>query len=196
MPFSKGSIITASDVQALKAVIANECSGSRRGRANGTSQNQSNGTLSGYYSSVNNFTPRQGSKITASEANTLYRPTYYAKNGSESVVSVGQLISMEDLSNQIYNLASKSITSSDHGCSGACTGLCFGGCYSACTSCTGSCSGGCYNGCLGTCRGSCTGNCSGGCQGCDGCSGSNVCQNCNGNCSGCWSCSGRCEQVG
>nr|DAT87526.1 MAG TPA: hypothetical protein [Caudoviricetes sp.] len=36
MSIAKSSIITADDVKALKAVVANECSTSRRGKTNGT----------------------------------------------------------------------------------------------------------------------------------------------------------------
>lgn len=203
MSIAKSSIITADDVKALKAVVANECSASRRGRTNGTGQYQSNGTLSGYYSAVNNFSPARNGIITASQINTMTKPTYKARNNSEKSVSRGNVISLQDLNNQARLLAGKDIRSSDHGCNAACTGLCSSGCYSACSSCTGSCQGscsGCSNTCTGSCKGSCAGSCvgscAGGCQGCDGCSGTNICQNCNGNCSGCWSCTGSCDQVG
>lgn len=202
MSIAKSSIITADDIKALKAVVANECSASRRGRTNGTGQYQSNGTLSGYYSAVNNFSPAKNGTITASQISTMTKPTYKARNNSERSVSKGDIISLQDLNSQASLLAGKGITSSDHGCNAACTGLCSSGCYSACSGCTGSCQGscsGCSGSCSGTCSGcsgSCSGSCSGGCQGCDGCSGTNICQNCNGNCSGCWSCTGSCHQVG
>lgn len=196
MSISNGSIITAADVKALKAVIANECSTSRRGKTNGTGQNQSNGSLSGYYGAVNSFSPAKDGVITTEQINTMTKPTYKARTDNEKTVSRGDKISLQELNNQASVLAGKGIIGSDTGCNAACTGMCYTGCYSTCSSCTGSCSGSC-SGCSHTCTGSCSGGCYTGCSSCTGsCSSSNVCNNCNGNCSGCWSCSGGCEGSG
>ena len=200
MSISNGSVVTAADVKALKAVIANECSTSRRGRTNGTAQNQSNGTLSGYYSAVNNFNPANGGIITASDISVMMKPTYKARTNSEKTVTAKtDKISLQELNNQASILAGKSITSSDHGCNAACTGLCSTGCYSNCSSCTGTCGGGCTGTCSTTCSGTCSGGCQGcrgGCTSCDGCSGTNVCQNCNSTCDGCVGCRGGCQGSG
>ena len=163
--FNNGQIITFSDVQALKSLIALECGTSRRGRPNGTGQWQSNGTISQFYSDANEAQIQKDLEIKASEISKLNKPMTYTKTQTAVSLSNGQNISLSKLATDSVNLSGISVTSGSHGCAGSCTGLCSSGCYSNCSSCTGSCTGSCSScsGCSG-CSGSCSG-CSGGCQG-------------------------------
>lgn len=71
-----------------------EVGATRRGRTNGTGYNQSNGSLSGYYSNVNSTSFSAGGTATAASANNLRKPITKATTNSENTVNAGEALSM------------------------------------------------------------------------------------------------------
>lgn len=190
-----GSKITASQFTEMKALVKAEMT--RRGKTEGTAQNNSKGTMSAYAGSSYDYStvPAAGGKVLLEHITKLSQPID-ATAGTSYTPSSGSKIlgsTMDNIAAKLSALSAIGVTSSAHGCSANCSGLCSSGCYSSCTGCTGSCTGSCTGGCQGSCSGSCSGSCTS-CSGCSGCSGCwDTCKNsgCTGSCQG--TCSGGCD---
>lgn len=197
---SQGSKITASDFTSLKNLVNSEIG--RRGKAEGTGQNQSYGSLSSYSGSDYQYTttPAAGVKILREHITKITQPLD-AVTGGGLTPGNGAAVTASTLTtaaSKVATLSGKGVTSSDTGCKSSCSGLCSSGCYNGCkTTCTGSCvgnctgtcselcSGGCDVTCDRSCAGGCYGGCDGSCSGCSGDCGSGCDSSCSGTCDGC-----------
>lgn len=170
MALTAGSIITASDFNALKTRVNSEMA-----------RRKYTGTLAGYNTSV---TVSAGGKITVAQGDSVVDAVRAISTSGlpASPSSGGLIVSLNTLSTKLTDYASRALVGTNSGCASSCSGLCQG-CNNTCT---GSCSG--------SCTGSCTGSCSGGCSGCGGCGGCSGCSGCGSGCAnGCWGCGGQCS---
>lgn len=129
------------------------------------------GSLTSYGTATYDFTvtPAVGELVRAEHYNKIAEPIRAInQTGIVGPTTAGSPVedvsTPEELDAKITLYASKSLTTSNHGCAASCSGLCS-------STCSGGCSGSC-SGCSG-CGSSCTGECSG-CSGCwsqcsDGC---------------------------
>lgn len=176
MALTKGSAISASDINALHTRVLNEIA--RRSKSGAVGSMSSWSSKAAYTKA-----PVEDSAIQIEHANKIIEPVNAINTSGMKKVTAGSAItSFNGLSAKLTTFETRSkqtnLTGSDHLCNASCTGLCSTGCYSGCSSCGGSCSdscsscgGSCSNDCSSTCSGSCSGNCTNSCgQGCATCS--------------------------
>lgn len=186
MALTKGSAISASDINALHTRVLNEIA--RRSKS-GAVGSMSSWTSKAAYTK----TPAVGNAIQIEHANKIIEPVNAINTSGMTKVTAGAAITnFSGLSAKLTTFETRSkqtnLTGSDHLCNASCTGLCSTGCYSGCSSCGGSCSNNCSSSCTGDCNDTCSGGCVGDCynscdRGCSYCSTSCGTGNCKGACS-------------
>lgn len=185
MALTKGSAISASDINALHTRVLNEIA--RRSKS-GAVGSMSSWTSKAAYTK----TPAAGNAIQIEHANKIIEPVNAINTSGMTKVTVGTAITnFSGLSAKLTTFETRSkqtnLTGSDHLCNASCTGLCSTGCHTGCSSCGGSCSNNCSSSCTGDCDGTCLGSCDGDCynscdRGCSYCSTSCGTGNCKGTC--------------
>ena len=175
MALTKGSAISASDINALHTRVLNEIA--RRSKS-GAVGSMSSWTSKAAYTK----TPAVGNAIQIEHANKIIEPVNAINTSGMTKVTAGAAITnFSGLSAKLTTFETRSkqtnLTGSDHLCNASCTGLCSTGCHTGCSSCGGSCSnncsscgGNCSNDCNTTCSGDCNETCTNSCgQGCATC---------------------------
>lgn len=185
MALTKGSAISASDINALHTRVLNEIA--RRSKS-GAVGSMSSWTSKAAYTK----TPAAGNAIQIEHANKIIEPVNAINTSGMTKVTAGAAITnFSDLSAKLTTFETRSkqtnLTGSDHLCNASCTGLCSTGCHTGCSSCGGSCSNNCSSSCTGDCEDTCSGRCTGDCynscdRGCSYCSTSCGTGNCKGLC--------------
>lgn len=185
MALTKGSAISASDINALHTRVLNEIA--RRSKS-GAVGSMSSWTSKAAYTK----TPAAGNAIQIEHANKIIEPVNAINTSGMTKVTVGTAITnFSGLSAKLTTFETRSkqtsLTGSDHLCNASCTGLCSTGCHTGCSSCGGSCSNNCSSSCTGDCEDTCLGGCEGDCynscdRGCSYCSTSCGTGNCKGIC--------------
>lgn len=185
MALTKGSAISASDINALHTRVLNEIA--RRSKS-GAVGSMSSWTSKAAYTK----TPAAGNAIQIEHANKIIEPVNAINTSGMTKVTVGAAITnFSGLSAKLTTFETRSkqtnLTGSDHLCNASCTGLCSTGCHTGCSSCGGSCSHNCSSSCTGDCEDTCSGGCEGDCynscdRGCSYCSTSCGTGNCKGTC--------------
>nr|DAF80840.1 MAG TPA: Nematocyst outer wall antigen evolution, nematocyst, bridge state [Bacteriophage sp.] len=185
MALTKGSAISASDINALHTRVLNEIA--RRSKS-GAVGSMSSWTSKAAYTK----TPAAGNAIQIEHANKIIEPVNAINTSGMTKVTAGAAITnFSDLSAKLTTFETRSkqtnLTGSDHLCNASCTGLCSTGCHTGCSSCGGSCSNNCSSSCTGDCEDTCSGGCIGDCynscdRGCSYCSTSCGTGNCKGLC--------------
>ena len=185
MALTKGSAISASDINALHTRVLNEIA--RRSKS-GAVGSMSSWTSKAAYTK----TPTASNAIQIEHANKIIEPVNAINTSGMTKVTAGAAITnFSGLSAKLTTFETRSkqtnLTGSDHLCNASCTGLCSTGCHTGCSSCGGSCSNNCSSSCTGDCDGTCLGGCEGDCynscdRGCSYCSTSCGTGNCKGLC--------------
>lgn len=185
MALTKGSAISASDINALHTRVLNEIA--RRSKS-GAVGSMSSWTSKAAYTK----TPAAGNAIQIEHANKIIEPVNAINTSGITKVTAGAAITnFSGLSAKLTTFETRSkqtnLTGSDHLCNTSCTGLCSTGCHTGCSSCGGSCSNNCSSSCTGDCEDTCLGGCDGDCynscdRGCSYCSTSCGTGNCKGAC--------------
>lgn len=185
MALTKGSAISASDINALHTRVLNEIA--RRSKS-GAVGSMSSWTSKAAYTK----TPVASNAIQIEHANKIIEPVNAINTSGMTKVTAGAAITnFSGLSAKLTTFETRSkqtnLTGSDHLCNASCTGLCSTGCHTGCSSCGGSCSNNCSSSCTGDCDGTCLGGCIGDCynscdRGCSYCSTSCGTGNCKGLC--------------
>lgn len=185
MALTKGSAISASDINALHTRVLNEIA--RRSKS-GAVGSMSSWTSKAAYTK----TPAVGNAIQIEHANKIIEPVNAINTSGMTKVTAGAAITnFSGLSAKLTTFETRSkqtnLTGSDHLCNASCTGLCSTGCHTGCSSCGGSCSNNCSSSCTGDCEDTCSGGCNGDCynscdRGCSYCSTSCGTGNCKGTC--------------
>lgn len=197
MAYTKGSKVTAANINDMKARVKAEMS-----------RRKYTGSLASYAGSSYDYstTPALGVDVKVEHANKIITPMNAVKATGYSTRSKGNKIaSFANLEALLSQYEARSLTANNSDCKTACSGLCHTACSGACRSgCSTGCSTTCKSGCSTTCTTNCASNCSNDCTGtCDdtcsqGCFGgcANTCNDtCDGGCdAGCYgTCSGSCS---
>lgn len=185
MSLTKGSVITASDINELHQRVLDEIA--RR------SKRRAIGSMSSWTSEATYTNPPAASNVIQIEhANKIINPVNAINDSGMTAVQVGDVITnFSGLSAKLTTFETRSkqtnLVGSDHLCNASCTGLCSTGCHTGCSGCGEACSANCLHTCEGDCEGTCSGGCTGDCynscdRGCSYCSTSCGTSNCKGSC--------------